>query len=525
MGTATVYISCAVTLLLLQVILRIATSLQQLQQKNCKPVRTPDRYDPFGWRAFRALRKAGTNHNVPDYFALCMDKVGTNAHTVQRRFLFTRLMMTRDPENIKTVLATQVSDWELGAIRRGLLSEYTGPSLITSEGPAWKQSKSRVRPQFSPVSVSNLALHERHTKELLAKLGPDGGHEGWTATTDIQPLFFNMTLDVITEFLYGQSLHSQDPSKAEVIGPAARTRPPDFETFGRCIDDVTDWVASMSMLGKWYKFAPARKFKQSRAKMRRLVDWYVERALKQVTKAQSMEPAASPEYVILDELARITDDKIWLRNETLNLLTAGRSTTAALFSWLFYYLAANPSQYRKLRRTVVDEIGTESTAKNVTVSKLRSCHHLQSCINEALRLGSPVPNTTRAAARDTTLPRGGGPEGNDPIFIAKGNLVMLNFFNLHHREDIWGKDAEEFKPERWEKHTPGWEFNPFGGGPRSCIGQQFALNEVSYVVVRLVQHYDDIQLMDRSGRMWYNTAIINKSANGVHIRLHRSQSC
>ncbi|KAL8872490.1 MAG: hypothetical protein Q9174_001892 [Haloplaca sp. 1 TL-2023] len=432
--------------------------------------------------------------------------------------------MTRDPENIKTVLATQVSHWELGEIRRGLFSEYTGPSLITSEGSVWKQSKSRVRPQFSPVSVSNLALHERHIKELLIKLGPEGCREGWTGAIDIQPLFFNLTLDVITEFLYGQSLHSQNPSQATIIGPAGRKRPPNFEIFGRCVDEVTEWVASMSMLGKWYKFAPAREFKRSRAKMRGLIDWYVERALRQVREEPQMEHVASSEYVILDELARLTDDKLWLRNETLNLLTAGRSTTAALFSWLFYYLARYPSKYHNLRRTVIDSFGTEATAQHVTVAKLRSCNYLQNCINEALRLGSPVPNTTRTAARDTILPRGGGAEGNDPIFIAKGTLIMLNFFNLHHREDIWGKDVEEFKPERWEKQNPGWEFNPFGGGPRSCIGQQFAINEVSYVVVRLVQHYDDIQSVDTSCRLWYNTAVINKCANGVHVRLHRSPS-
>lgn len=543
MALINVSVALAVAVLLFRLILSTARKFQharQAQRLGCKPVRSPDKNDPFRWKAANARRKAKANHMLPVQVGLDMDKVGENPHTVQRRFPLTELIMTRDPENIKTILATQVSHWELGEIRRRIMSAYLGTGLLTSEGQAWKHSRSRVRPQSSQVSVSNLALYERHARELLLKLVP--GTDGWTGTTDLQPLFFNLTLDVATEFFYGQSVHSQNPAAQAALASPGKAGPPNGEVFTACIDVATDWVSSMSILGKWYKFAPARQFKQSRAKILEMVDWYVQGALERVKEKSPTEPAESSRFVLLDELAKNTDDKVWLRNETLGLLTGGRSTSAALLSWLFYYLARQPSLYHKLRISIIEEFGTEYEAGQITVPQLRASRYLKCCIYEALRFGSPTHTTVRSAARDTTLPRGGGPEGNDPIYIPKGTVVTLNIFSLHHREDIWGKDVNEFKPERWDRFDQGWEFIPFGGGPRACIGRKyptddlqdstdlivlpgdFALNEASHVVVRLLQHYDDIQLMNDTGRISYDAAVIKKCGNGVHVRLHHAES-
>ena len=536
-------VAFALAVLLFRLLLSTARRIQRsrkAQRLGCKPVRSPDKNDPFRWRILNHLRKAKADRMIPVQAGLDMDAVGENPHTVQRQLPLTSLISTRDPENIKTILATQVSHWELGEIRRGIMSNYVGTGLLTNEGQAWKHSRSRVRPQFSQVSVSNLALYDRHAQELLLKLVPST--DGWTRTTDLQPLFFNLTLDVVTEFFYGQSVHSQNPVAQAVLAGPGNTGPPNGEIFTACIDVATDWVASMSVLGKWYKFAPARRFKQSRAKIFELVDWYVVKALQRVKEKSSTEPTDSSRFVLLDELAKNTDDKIWLRNETLGLLTGGRSTSAALLGWLFFYLARQPSLYHKLRTSVLEEFGTESKARQFTVPQLRASRYLKSCIYEALRLGSPAHTSVRSAARDTTLPRGGGPEGKDPIYMPKGTLVTLNVFNLHHREDIWGQDVNEFKPERWDQFDRGWEFLPFGGGPRACIGRtyptiigsqdltdlkvlpgDFALNEASLVVVRLLQHFDDVKLMDNTGRILYDAAVINKCGNGVHVRLHHAE--
>lgn len=82
-----------------------------------------------------------------------------------------------------------------------------------------------------------------------------------------------------------------------------------------------------------------------------------------------------------------------------------------------------------------------------------------------------MPGNSRSAIRDTVLPRGGGPDGQSPVFVPKGTSVIYSAFSMHRRTDIYGPDALEFKPERWETIRPGWGYLPFNGGPRICLGR------------------------------------------------------
>lgn len=90
---------------------------------------------------------------------------------------------------------------------------------------------------------------------------------------------------------------------------------------------------------------------------------------------------------------------------------------------------------------------------------------------------------------------------------------------MHTRKDLWGEDAREFVPERWETKRAGWEYLPFLGGPRVCIGQQFALTEIAYVIVRIVQRVD---VMDgkASGPLKQSLTLTNSPGAGVNVRLH-----
>lgn len=98
------------------------------------------------------------------------------------------------------------------------------------------------------------------------------------------------------------------------------------------------------------------------------------------------------------------------------------------------------------------------------------------------------------------LPVGGGPDGKSPVFVAKGSRVAYTVYAMHRRKDIFGEDADEFNPDRWETIRPGWAYLPFNGGPRVCPGQQYALTVVSYTVVRLLQTFEEIE--DREPRPW-----------------------
>ena len=119
----------------------------------------------------------------------------------------------------------------------------------------------------------------------------------------------------------------------------------------------------------------------------------------------------------------------------------------------------------------------------------------------------------RVALTDTTLPVGGGPDGRSPIYVRAGTMFDTAFYVLHRLPSIWGSNALEFDPERWNHFKPGaWEYVPFGGGPRGCVGRQKAFTEASYVVVRMMLTFRRIESRDSSD--W--TGQVQLTAKNVH---------
>lgn len=92
-----------------------------------------------------------------------------------------------------------------------------------------------------------------------------------------------------------------------------------------------------------------------------------------------------------------------------------------------------------------------------------------------MRLYPLVPFNLRCATTDTTLPFGGGSSGLDPVLVRKGDMVCFATWTMQRRKDIWGEDADEFVPTRWEKLSPEMEesYLPFNAGPRVCIGRTY----------------------------------------------------
>lgn len=181
-------------------------------------------------------------------------------------------------------------------------------------------------------------------------------------------------------------------------------------------------------------------------------------------------------------------------------MVAGRDTTAALLGWCWLRLAIHPSIFTKLRTTILKDFSPDTQP---TFSQLKSCRYLQHFIQEVLRLHPTVPVNNRFAVRNTTLPLGGGPDGKSPVAIRKGQTVIFSVYLMQRRKDLFGEDAEVFRPERWEQRVPAWHYLPFLGGPRICLGQQFALTEAAFSIVRVMQEFDRVEAVDvgELGRM------------------------
>ena len=132
---------------------------------------------------------------------------------------------------------------------------------------------------------------------------------------------------------------------------------------------------------------------------------------------------------------------------------------------------------------------------------LKKMTYLASILKETLRLYPSVPVNTRTVHRTTVLPKGGGADGSAPVLVRKGDNVAFCVYAMHRRKDLYGEDAESFRPERWETDLPmhrdeinaAWGYLPFNGGPRVCLDQDFGLTETAYAVVRILQTFPSIR--------------------------------
>ena len=126
----------------------------------------------------------------------------------------------------------------------------------------------------------------------------------------------------------------------------------------------------------------------------------------------------------------------------------------------------------------------------------------------------------RIARIDTVLPVGGGHDGKSPVFAPEGTNFDTSWYSLHRLESVWGADVHEFKPSRWQAFKPNsWQYVPFGGGPRGCLGRNKAMTEASYVIVRIMREFPG-GIESRDDREWTGQVQLTaKNANGCRIAL------
>lgn len=219
-------------------------------------------------------------------------------------------------------------------------------------------------------------------------------------------------------------------------------------------------------------------------------------------------------------LARFTRSRKVIRDQLTAILLAGRDTTAATLSWTFLELARRPAVVQKLRREILDMIG-ENTPP--TYENLKDMKYLTYVINETLRLYPAVPFNVRTALVDTSLPRGGGPDGMSPVGVRKDTSVGYSTLMTQRRRDLYPAvskdfpyDPAEWAPDRWYTWSPkSWNYIPFNGGPRICIGQQFAVVEMGYTICRILQAMSEVE--DLGSKSVLKTEIVLTPAEGVKV--------
>ncbi|KAI4264891.1 MAG: hypothetical protein L6R42_000005 [Xanthoria sp. 1 TBL-2021] len=304
--------------------------------------------------------------------------------------------------------------------------------IFTQEGDAWKRSRELLRLQFVHKRYDDLELFRKVVDNLV----------------NVLPM--NEVVDLL-----------QSSQSSKTAGEP---------TFASAFNTAQDLVAKRLRLQDFHWLVGGKRFTAACADVHRFADQIIDRNL-----SRDKEASNTGKYVFLDFLEENTLSRTELRSQIINILVAGRDTTACLLAWTFFLLVRHPKALAKLREEVSS---TFNGSTNIIRSELRRMNYLQNVLKE--RLYPPVPVNSRTAIRNTILPVGGGPDMKSPVFVAKGEGIAYSVYSMHRRPDLYGMDAELFRPERWEEDLPinqnpinaKWGFLPFNGGPRMCLGSE-----------------------------------------------------
>ncbi|PYI16626.1 n-alkane-inducible cytochrome P450 [Aspergillus violaceofuscus CBS 115571] len=473
------------------------------QQHGCQPIQRKLPYKwPLGLDVFKsqydALARGQLLAYQADYFQRF--RVG---QTFEIRLLGRVGYFTMDPKNLEFMLQTRFDDWELGNSRDALLP-MIGTGIFTQDGLSWKHSRQLLRRQFARIQNQDTEIFDRPIDDLLTTLRSCPGD-----IVDLQPAFFQFTLATTILLIFGE----------ESVGGL---EPSDHARFAHAFD-YTSLISAMRMrLADWCWAYNPRAYRDACGVIRQYATHYVNHALDDM-RANGEESAATRHPFILDLLKELRSPEL-VRDQLLNVLIAGRDTTACLMSWACYQLVRHPASLERLRQEIHSITKSE---KQLTRAQINKMPYLRYVLNETNRLYTQIPVNVRLARRTTYLPRGGGPSGDAPLLIPKGTGVGFSAYHMHRSQAIYGPDAEAFRPERWagpQLKNLGFAFMPFHGGPRICLGKDFALTEASFGLIRLIQAFPKLRKAPDAadvtpGQETQTLTLVVSSAEGCKVQL------
>jgi cytochrome P450 len=447
---------------------------QQFARENgCKPTHQESDKVFWGLDRFYQVMKIMRNGGdlLEDIVVPRFSEDGVFKRSREGEGLFGQMVLnTIEPRNIQTVMALKFNDYEVGERRHGSFRPLLGNNIFTSDGAFWEHSRALLRPQFARENINNLKSAEYNVQALFKTI-PER-EDGWTEQIELQERFYRLTLDGASEFFFNDNVNSQlaaagmAPKSSDAAGNMAADQDESEFTFAEAFNTAQEWMGFRFRLQGLYWLGDSPKFRRACKHVRRFVEGAIHRVLTS-GKAHTSKSG----YSLLGSLSKDTQDVTELRDQCLGMLLAGRDTTASLLGWLFTVFINHPHVFHKLRKAILEEFDPNKNDE-ITFAKLKGCRYLQWTINETLRMHPPIPLNSRQAVRNTVLPLGGGPDEKSPVAIRKGQHVFFAVYAMHRSTDVWGPDAKEFKPERWENRKMDWSFLPFSGGPRVCIGRK-----------------------------------------------------
>ncbi|KAK6942715.1 Cytochrome P450 [Dillenia turbinata] len=421
-------------------------------------------------------------------------------------------VVVSDPGIAKHVLRNYGTKYAKGLVAE--VSEFLfGSGFAIAEGPLWTARRGAVVPSLHKKYLSVILDHvfvkcaERMVEKLKAEALSG-------KPVNMEAKFSQLTLDVIglSVFNYHFDSLTADSPVIDAVYTALK------EAEARSTDFFPYWkVKSLC------KIIPRQvKAEKAVALIRKTIEELIGKC-KEIVEAEG-ERIDNEEYVndtdpsILRFLLSSREEvsSIQLRDDLLSMLVAGHETTGSVLTWTLYLLSQDFSSLLKAR----EEVDRVLQGKHPTYDDIKDLKYLTRCINESMRLYPHPPVLIRRAQVADVLP------GN--YKVNAGQDIMISVYNIHHSSQVWEK-AEEFVPERFDLEGPvpnetntDFRFIPFSGGPRKCVGDQFAMLEAIEALAIFLQHIDFELVPDQNISMTTGATI--HTTDGLYMKVSERQT-
>ncbi|KAJ7016216.1 cytochrome P450 monooxygenase CYP63 [Mycena alexandri] len=495
-----VFILCAVVK---GVLLNLAHK-RAAEQLGAQPIRKVVGKWPGNIDVLLKMMKAFKTSYVLDVYLQLFEEY--QCTTLNTRILWVDTIITMDQQHSKFVLSTGFGHFWRGYSQKERMETFLGQGIFNRDDEMWKMHRNVARPFFARERISDFEIFEKYTRRtlnLVSSLSAAG------QPCEAQDLFSRLTLDAASEFLFGTDLQTLGGSlpvagKTE-MGPKGSATDDSWGAFAKAFEMAQQIITDRGRIGYLWPLFELFKDKNegNAAVIQAWLDPLVRRAVEDKRIAQKAgvdSPVA--EKTFMQHLADSTDDPVLIRDQLLSVLLASRDTTACLLTFVTYFMAIYPEVATRLRTEVLEYCGPHGAP---TYENIKNMKYMRAVINEVLRLYPPVPlNVRESRAEACTLPPSDTSYANDDprLFYMPGSTTIMYLPLLMQRNPaLWGPDADVFNPERWLHADRIAQFvsnptmyAPFSAGPRICLGQNYAYNEASYFLVRLLQEFDSFTL-------------------------------
>jgi cytochrome P450 len=386
------------------------------------------------------------------------------------------------PDDIERVLVKDARvmqrDAGIDIVRRVL-----GHGLLTSEGDLWKRQRKLMSQAFTPKRIADYATAMVRVGDVALRRWTDG------ATTNLHQEMSRLTMEVVADVLFGASMSTAD---VEAVRGAMEIANEFFSGSPEAMLKVPKWLPT-----------------PRNVRMNRAVATLDRVVYEIIAHRRASEPKGDLLGTLLaardDDGAGMSDGQ--LRDEVMTLFLAGHETTSLALAHALYLLSLNPAIERRLH----DEIRAVLGDRLPTADDARSLPFADWVLKETMRLYPPA----WATGRETTEPyelRG--------HTIPVGSQLMCSQW-IVHRDARWYPDPERFDPERWSperaKEIPRYGYFPFGGGPRVCIGNHFAMMEATLLLALIVQRFR-VELLPGERLELAPAVTLRQKGEGLRVR-------